>query len=221
MPKVVDHTARRERITEAVQRLVSTAGLDAVTVARAAAEAGISVGQLQHYFTSKEQLLEQTYRHVVARMRRRVERATDISEQQRLPIRDMVVTGLSERLPLDAARSADHQVALAFIGYTAANPALTQLHAETLTRLRGQLVSAIHNGKACGEVPADSDEDAHATRLLALTDGLALHCNAMPSYQPSQLLDILREQVTEVFSGSCRHWETERMATGVASQPPG
>jgi AcrR family transcriptional regulator len=46
------HALRRQQVAEAVERLVAAHGLDAVTIAKTAAEAGVSVGLVQHYFAT-------------------------------------------------------------------------------------------------------------------------------------------------------------------------
>src|SRR3954470_17307803 len=58
MPKRVDQEARRRRITDAVARIVERDGSAAVTISRVAAEAGVSQGQIQHYFPGKDDLLD-------------------------------------------------------------------------------------------------------------------------------------------------------------------
>ncbi len=64
MPKKVDHEERRRQITDAVCRITLRDGLNAATFRKVAAEAGISVPLVQHYFSSKADLLETTQRHV-------------------------------------------------------------------------------------------------------------------------------------------------------------
>lgn len=207
MPKVVDHESRRETITAAAQRLVTAHGLDAVTMASIASEAGISVGQLQHYFDSKDELLADTYRRVIERLWRRVETATRASVDDHSPIREVVLQGLSELLPLDEARASDHRVTLAFIGRTSASAALSRRYAETVGGIRTRLALAVHNGKECGEVLPDTEPEREALRLLALTDGLALYLgSATEPTAAAESLDLVRTEVERVFPGRCRQW---------------
>ncbi|MEV0644695.1 TetR/AcrR family transcriptional regulator [Phytomonospora sp. NPDC050363] len=205
MPKLVDHAARRAEIAAAVQRLIDREGLDGVTVAKAAETAGVSVGQVQHYFASKDALLEATYRQVVQRMGARVEASVRESVTEHLPIRAVVARALREYLPLDRDSASDHRVSLAFLGRTTANPALAALYSQTLASMRAQLATAVHNGKECGEVPFGTDPEAAAERLLALTDGYALHLGA--GLDPDDTVDALRGEVAAVFPGRCRQWE--------------
>jgi TetR/AcrR family transcriptional repressor of bet genes len=57
MPKQVDHAARRREIAEAVVRLVTAKGVDAASLRTVAAEASVSMGAVQHYFTTKDEML--------------------------------------------------------------------------------------------------------------------------------------------------------------------
>lgn len=80
MPKIVDHDERRRHITDAVCRITLRGGLAAATFREVAAEAGVSVRLIQHYFGTKAALLETTQQHVgersIARLMTWVE-ATD------------------------------------------------------------------------------------------------------------------------------------------------
>lgn len=64
MPKIVDHEKRRREITDAVCRITLRGGLAAVTFRQVAAEAGVSVRLVQHYFGTKAGLLDTTLQHV-------------------------------------------------------------------------------------------------------------------------------------------------------------
>ena len=57
VPKKVDHAQRRREISAAVVRLAARRGLQGVSFREVAAEAGVSVSLVQHYFGTKENLL--------------------------------------------------------------------------------------------------------------------------------------------------------------------
>jgi len=57
MPRQVDHDERRREIAAAVLRLVTTRGVEAASLRSVAAEAGVSMGAVQHYFTTKDEML--------------------------------------------------------------------------------------------------------------------------------------------------------------------
>ncbi|WP_328905618.1 TetR family transcriptional regulator [Streptomyces sp. NBC_00234] len=208
MPKVVDHQARRVQVADAVQRLITERGLDQVTVARTAAEAGVSVGHVQHYFSTKDEMVLFTHERVVQKTLERVSALEERSRRERLPIRDVVVDGLAEWLPVDPPRRSAHRVTLAFVGRTVDNPRLAQAHAETGRLIRSMLAGAVRNGKECGEVPADSDPDLAALELHSLVEGLALQLGSDPDGAASRsALDLVSARVKAVFPGRCRQYE--------------
>ncbi|MFE6161631.1 TetR/AcrR family transcriptional regulator [Streptomyces sp. NPDC056486] len=207
MPKVVDHQARRIQVADAVQKLVTEEGLDRVTVARTAATAGFSVGHVQHYFPTKDEMLLFTHERVVQKIRDRVAALGERATRQELPIRDVVVEGLAEWLPVDPRRRSAHRVVLAFLGRTVDNPRLAGSHAETGRLIRSMLATAVHNGKECGEVPADTDPDLAALELHCLAEGLALQLGSDPDATESRAaVGLVTARVQAVFPGRCRQY---------------
>ncbi|MEU8889460.1 TetR/AcrR family transcriptional regulator [Streptomyces sp. NPDC048442] len=73
MPKVVDHEDRKRRLAEAVWALTLQDGLEGVTLRKVAAEAGVSMGQVQHYHASREELVRDAVRRAVAALNARIE----------------------------------------------------------------------------------------------------------------------------------------------------
>ncbi|MDG4859695.1 TetR/AcrR family transcriptional regulator [Streptomyces sp. T-3] len=204
MPKVVDHQARRIQVADAVQQLITEQGLDRVTVARTAEAAGVSVGHVQHYFSTKDEMLLFTHERVVQKILERVSALEERSRLERLPIRDVVVDGLAEWLPVDPARRSAYRVTLAFVGRTVDNPRLARAHAETGRRIRSMLATAVHNGKECGEVPDDSDPETAALELHSLVEGLALQLGSDPDDAASRAaLALVSTRVQAVFPGRC------------------
>jgi TetR/AcrR family transcriptional regulator, transcriptional repressor of bet genes len=57
MPRQVDQDERRRQIAAAVVRLVASRGVEAASLRSVAAEAGVSMGAVQHYFTSTDEML--------------------------------------------------------------------------------------------------------------------------------------------------------------------
>lgn len=207
MPKVVDHQARRIQVADAVQRLITEQGLDRVTVARTAETAGVSVGHVQHYFSSKDEMLLFTYERVVRKILERVSALEERTRLQRSPIRDVVVEGLAEWLPVDPPRRSAHRVTLAFVGRTVDNPDLARAHIETGRLIRLELARAVHNGKECGEVPPDADPDLAALELHSLTEGLALQLGSDPDDDAARAaLGLVAKRARAVFPGRCRQY---------------
>ena len=200
------HAQRRQQVADAVERLVAARGLDAVTVSRTAAEAGVSVGLVQHYFASKDDMLRFAYTRVTERAMARVEeRARELTEH-RSTIRRAVREGLVERLPLDEARRADWRVSFAFAARAVDRPDLAAVRNRTEAAIRARVAEVIENGKECGEVPADADAEEGAAGLMAVVDGLGLHAylEAVPE---SVVLGLLDRHIAEVFPGECHQYD--------------
>ncbi|MFD4674385.1 TetR/AcrR family transcriptional regulator [Lentzea sp. NPDC058450] len=64
MPKRVDHDEKRRDLAEALFRIASTQGLQAVTLRAVAAEAGVSMFQIQYYFPTKEEMLRHAWQRI-------------------------------------------------------------------------------------------------------------------------------------------------------------
>lgn len=58
---------RRRELLQAALEIIKREGLPATTLSRIAAEAGVSKGIVHHYFTGKDQLIEETMRYAHSR----------------------------------------------------------------------------------------------------------------------------------------------------------
>lgn len=199
------HAQRRRQVAEAVERLVAAGGLDSVTMAKTAAEAGVSVGLVQHYFSSKDDMLRYAYTQVTERALARVlERAEEV-DRHHGRVQEALRQALAERLPLDGPRRAEWRVAFAFATRAVDNPRLAAVRNDTEAQIRARLATAVSNGKKCGEVRKHTDQDAQAARLLAYVEGLALHAYLDPVAMPAEAaLSALDDYLAGVFPGRCR-----------------
>ncbi|MEV6491597.1 TetR family transcriptional regulator [Actinoplanes sp. NPDC051633] len=163
MPKRVDHQERRTLIADALMRVAAEQGLEAVSLRHVAAAAGVSAGMVQHYFSTKDEMMAFAISVVRERGQARVAEAVaglGDDPSPRLQLRTM----LAALLPLDEPAGDDGRVALAFLAYTAVRPAAgAELRADT-----AELIRFI-----AGLLPT-GDEDA-AAGLLSLMEGVALY----------------------------------------------
>jgi AcrR family transcriptional regulator len=150
-------TDRQTALAEVLVSIIATRGLDAVSVREVAAGMGVSIGAVQHHFSTKAEMM--SFAFTVERTRRRVaaiERSGD-------PANDTALV-LQQLLPLDDTRRSDCAVNVAFASLAATTPALQAIQAELLTDIRTELLSVL-----------GPDRQVHAAMLLAVVDGLALH----------------------------------------------
>jgi AcrR family transcriptional regulator len=163
MPKRVDHRERRTLIADALMRVAAEQGLEAVSLRHVATAAGVSAGMVQHYFSTKDEMMAFAIDVVRERGQARVAEAMAALGADPSP-RSQLRTMLAAQLPLDEPAGNDGRVALAFLAYTAVRPeAGAGLRADT-----AELIRFI-----AGLLPTP-DEDA-AAGLLTLTEGVALY----------------------------------------------
>ncbi|TDE33768.1 TetR family transcriptional regulator C-terminal domain-containing protein [Actinomadura sp. 6K520] len=210
MPRIADHEQRRRQIAAAVCDLIAEDGFDRVTVARTAAAAGISVGLVQHYFRTKDEMLLHAFTHVSASIRGRIDERIQAGAEHRRPISQVLAEALAEFLPLDGERRAEFRVVKAFEGRALDVPALAEVDIATARTLLDELVQAVHNGKECGEVEPSLEPRPAAVRLAAVTDGLAMQAHRDPAELAAIAPAIIKTELATVFTGECRQYAGKR-----------
>jgi len=162
MPKQVDHDERRRQIGDAVCRLIAARGLDAVSLRHVAAEADGSMGRVQHYFGTKDEMLMFAFEMISERVAARL--GAVFSDDPAQYLRAILL----ELLPLSPEARAEAPVLAAFLAHAVVEPRvaepLRQGHGEMVAWLAG-MISAVRPG-------GDPEQDAMA--LLAFVDGLML-----------------------------------------------
>jgi AcrR family transcriptional regulator len=175
---------RRPQILAASASVIATRGITGLRLADVAAEAGVSVGTVQHYFRTREGLLMETFAYETNRAVERWIRAADggASPWQRLlALVDIV---------LDEATFRERWTRwLQFWAVYARDPGRRRAMGEIYEQWREPFRVVIEEGVACGEFrPAWSLEDA-VDRTVALFDGLALQ---VVLYAPGASLERIR-----------------------------
>jgi len=200
MPKKVDREQRRRQIAEAVLRLTAEQGLDAVSLRDVAAEAGVSMGMVQHYFTSKDRMLLFACAYMIERTNRRLQQqiaARPCPRSARATLRTVLV----ELLPLDEERRAGTRVWTAFLARAAVELDLEAFMRTTWVASHAFIADQIRSGQESGEIPAHVSPDRAAVRALALADGLVSHV-LVGHYSATQALAAVDTYLDELFAGS-------------------
>jgi AcrR family transcriptional regulator len=170
VPRQVDHEQRRTEIATALWRVAEAKGLDKVSLRDVAGQAGISLGRLQHYFTSREEMLlfamEFISRKNVERVAARMLALGDPPPPARL--RAIVM----EMLPVDDKAETGSLMNLSFLLEAARNDVLRDYAHRQVTALRGVLEGAIALAIRSGDIGPDRDPHTEAALLVALADGL-------------------------------------------------
>lgn len=209
MARTADHDARRRQIVTGVRVVARRDGLGQVTMAKAASAAGVSVGLVQHYFASKDELLMQTASAVRHDVLARIDAATARSEAHGARIESMLTDGLAQLLPLDNRRRDETYLMHAFAGLALEHePLRRHLRAEQ-DQVVARAVQALQNGKVCGEVDPDADVETAGYAVIALTEGLAARLLVHAGRpQRAWAAAAIAEQAARLCPGECSHYSS-------------
>jgi AcrR family transcriptional regulator len=168
MDQLSSRRRREAALTDALLRIVAERGLDEVSVREVASAAGVSIGTVQHYFPTKDDMLAAAFNEVVRRIRTRItslELGTDVRRN---------FSGvLSELLPLDGRRAEEARIMVAFAARAATSPALADIQQTILAEINAKLTE-VFTSAAAGRATAEQCTLA-AHVAVAAADGLALH----------------------------------------------
>ncbi|WP_283136722.1 TetR/AcrR family transcriptional regulator [Rhizohabitans arisaemae] len=163
----MDHEARCAEIAEALLRVVDRQGLEGVSLRSVAAEAGVSMGRVQHYFATKDQMMTHALIYVHRRIYRRVAACLD----PRSP-RALVRSAIIEMLPLDDERRSEARIAFAFLARSGVDPVFAATLREGYPYHMVFFAQQIRLAQAAGEAHPGLDPEQEAVLLFALTQGL-------------------------------------------------
>ena len=121
MPKLGMGPIRREQICRAAAAVISERGFDGTTMRMVAEEAGVSTGMLNHYFSNRMEMLEETLLFVSTRQQARETAAIDgLGARRRSRLRALV----HSVLPTDQESTEAWRVWIAAHGASVALPHL-------------------------------------------------------------------------------------------------
>ncbi|MEU3989354.1 TetR family transcriptional regulator C-terminal domain-containing protein [Streptomyces platensis] len=205
MPKKVDHEARRQEISEALCRIAGTRGLDGASLRDVAAEAGISLGRLQHYFRTRDEMLLFALRYINRlagdRIRGRIEALTE----EPTP-REVLRACLSGMLPLDDRSRIGLLVGAAYYARAVHDEALRAEAEDGIPRLRAFFADQLRLAADRGELPPERANEDEAMLLISAADGLATYV-LLEVHTPETALRLVDLHLANLF-GTERSAET-------------
>jgi AcrR family transcriptional regulator len=203
MPKQVDHQARRRLIAEALWRVALRHGLEGVSLRHVATEAGVSMGLVQHYFATKDQMLLFALGTLDQRVTQRVaERIATLPDPT--DARALTRAVLLEMLPVDEDRHSDAVIGFAFFAQAATRPAIATALRLSVAQLQAFVGEQICHAQAVGQAAAILDPAREATALLALADGLAMQV-LVAARSPEMVLMVLDDHLDRLFSSPSKN----------------
>ena len=165
------HDERRAEIVDALLRFIDEHGLDGVSVRDVATAAGVSVGRVQHYFPTKDKLLQAAFQRVNElggeRVRQHIAETGDSSPRAVLRA---VARAL---LPIDDQHRQAIQIGVTFTARAlveAAFAAQLRTGYEELHQLFALLLSRVRDA---GDTAPDLDPEYEAAVLMGLLEGLS------------------------------------------------
>lgn len=156
------------RILDAACELIAEEGIDDVRIARVAQRAGASTGLVHHYFSTREELLEQALIHSFERAGD--ERFGEEGEGSPSGARGMAAA-IRESLPAPGAQEREWVLWVELWLRAIREPDLRPVANRLYVRYRDWLAWVIRAGVESGEFRADLDPEAAADVAMALLDG--------------------------------------------------
>lgn len=168
MPRTVDHRERRETIARALWRVVEQHGVPQATMRNVAREADISLGQLQHYFSSRAGML--TFAMDLAAEQRALRVQQGLRDLGHDPHpRDVLRLMLVEMLPLHPDAHATSRMSAAYVLEALHDRDLRASARDGLRGGRATVEDLIRRAIHDGHIAADRDPATETDLLLALT----------------------------------------------------
>ncbi|MBV6755405.1 TetR/AcrR family transcriptional regulator [Rhodococcus opacus] len=180
-----------EHLAAALFDVAAESGLEGASVREVAKRAGVSIGAVQHHFSTKDEMFAFALRTLVDKL---LTRLAEI-DRDGDPAQDLFAA-MSQLLPLDESRSREAHVRAAFAVRAATSPSLAEIRRTTLFTIRTGL-SAVLIGIGTPEA------ETRAALLLATVDGLAVEAIGSPDLYPSEYLEhALEVQIGMILQGA-------------------
>ncbi|MDR2988105.1 MAG: TetR/AcrR family transcriptional regulator [Nocardiopsaceae bacterium] len=190
MPKQVDHDERRREIAAAVLRLVTTRGVEAASLRTVASEARVSMGAVQHYFTTKDEMLQFALAYGNTLL---AERATRLmAEQKPATPRQAFRLLCTLLLPLDEDGRAGARLWAGLISRGCVDEPTQKLAALAYTNLTDFVVRQL------SDALPDANAAQAARHLVSVIEGLRWPV-LFGVYTEQQAMDIVDTQLDLIF----------------------
>lgn len=184
MPRIVDHEQRRAEIVRALWQVIATSGVEGVSLLKVAQAAGVSIGRIQHYFDSREVLVLAGVERLIVAANVAYDATAEASP------RDRLLHVLVQQVPRSQLGRVGVTVWYAYLASAISDLRIREVLAEALLGAETECAAHVAALHAIDE----SQAQAVARRLLALSDGLTLRV-LVDRLDPDEAIAILRAEV--------------------------
>lgn len=193
MPRLADHGQRRRQIAEAVWRIASTRGLEAVSLRKVAAEAGVSLRLVQYYFGTRDDLLLGALEILNADAGEAIGPVADAGP------REVLRALLVGMLPVGDERRTRYLVRLAYFVRSLSDPGLAPAFGAPPPEREQLAADLLAWGRDRGEVAANLELMPEAELLLSSVDGLQASV-ILGRHTPEAAIALIDRQLDRLFS---------------------
>jgi TetR/AcrR family transcriptional repressor of uid operon len=177
---------RRLQILEAALRCFARDGFHSTSTARICSEAGISAGNLFHYFESKDAIIEAIVAEEVrtrSELFSRLQHEADVVESLVIMFRTMM------SLTSDASYS---RISMEVFAEALRNPRIAEILAADSRALKHEVLALLEKGRTSGQIDGTLDLDKVAVWIMALVDGAAARAALDDSFRADDQIQIFR-----------------------------
>jgi TetR/AcrR family transcriptional regulator, transcriptional repressor of bet genes len=199
MPRQVDHEERRRTIAEAVVRLVAAKGVEAASLRAVAAEAGVSMGAVQHYFTTTDEMLLFALEYGNGLLGARIQAL--VAERQPATLRESFRLLCTLLLPVDADGRTGARLWAALIARGCVDEPTQKLATAAYTNLTAFVVRWLTEAVSRHETAEGVDVARSARHLISVIEGLRWPL-LFGVYTEHEALDVLDAQFDQIFGWS-------------------
>ena len=160
------------RILDAACDLIATDGIDEVRIARVAQRAGASTALVHHYFSTREELLEQALIHSFERAGD--ERFGDEPEQTSETATAALARAIRESLPFPGEAQREWVLWVELWLRAVREPDLRPVATGLYQRYSSWIAAIVQAGIESGEFNASADPEAIAKLAITLLDGTGI-----------------------------------------------
>lgn len=200
MPKQVDHEERRRHIAEALWRIVAKHGMEAVSLRDVAAEAGVSMGSVQHYFRTKDHMLEFALefssQKVGERVRARLARELAGDPPPWAVLRACLV----ETMPVDEQSRTGRLVGIAYFIRALNEPSLRRIYREGQPKLFSFFADMVRGAQELGVAAPGIDADKEALALWCIADAMGTDI-LLENSTPEEAMTMVDYYLRRLFPG--------------------